>query len=126
MNEYTGYILNKCLNDKKETLLHTKIELLAHMKILGLLPVRTFISEVEDAVSDWVIEMLENLNDIEILAFLMAIDSKPKSGITRIKPEDDAEKFYKHAFILKGVDFDQLAFQIFNHYKKEVKNNGNK
>ena len=132
MNEYTSYILDKCLNDKNEKELHLKIETLAQMHLLGLLSVHSFITEVELALAEWNTKMIPEEDRVEVLLTVRYMESKletgdfePKEGITKRMPTDDKDNFFKHLSILMGVDFKWLSFQIFKHYR-EVRNNGNR
>lgn len=132
MNEFTNYILDKCLNDENEKELHDKIESLAQMHLLGLLSVRSFISEVELSLAEWNTKMIPEKDREEVLLTIMYMESKletddfePKEGITKTTPVDDKDNFFKHLSILMGVDFTWLSFQIFKHYRK-VENNGNR
>lgn len=132
MNEYTNYILDKCLNDDSEKELHDKIESLAQMRLLGLLSVRSFISEVELSLAEWNTKMIPEKDREECLLTVMYIESKldtgdfePREGITKRVPTDDKDNFFKHLSILMGVDFTWLSFQIFKHYK-EAEENGNR
>ena len=132
MNEYTNYILDKCLNDDNEKELHDKIESLARMHLLGLLSVRSFISEVELSLAEWNTKMIPEKDREECLLNVMYLESKldtgnfePKEGITKTAPVDGKDNFFKHLIILMGVDFTWLSFQISKHYK-EVEYNGNR
>lgn len=133
MNEYTSYILNKCLNDENEKELHDKIESLAQMNLLGLISVKSFIAEVESTLVDWNAKMLPKKDGEEALLEVMYLEYEMKSGtdftpkreVLNRTPKDGKDNFFKHLAILLGVDFVGLSFQIFKHYK-EIEKNGNK
>lgn len=124
MNEYTNYILDKCLNDENEKELHDKIGSLAQMHLLGLISVHSFIEEVELSLAEWNVNMLPEKDREEALLTVMYMENKlkssdfiPKENITKRKPTDGKDNFFKHLSILMGVDFTWLSFQIFKHYK---------
>ena len=133
MNEYTEYMLGKCIYDKNETKLHNKVESLAQMCLLNLINVKTFISEIQVALEQWVIEMIpkQNYEDIhETVDYMIRKLDKggdfiPKEGIIFKEPIDAKDNFFKHLAILFGVDFTWLSFKIYAHYR-EVEKNGNK
>ena len=133
MNEYTDYILDKCINDENEKELHDKIESLAQMHLLGLISVHSFITEIELALTEWNVKMIPEKDAVKVLAIVKMLekdmssgdDFMPKENITKREPVDGKDNFFKHLAILMGVDFTWLSFQIFKHYK-EVEENGNR
>ena len=133
LNEYTEYMLNKCLNDENEKELHDKIESIAQMHVLGLISVKTYISEVTDTVAYWLSKMIPEQDYGSVHGILMYAYMKtmfgysytPKDDIISKKPTDAKDNFFKHLAIVMGVDYDMLSFKIYLHYR-EVAKNGNK
>ncbi len=127
-------MLDKCLNDKNERELRSRIREIAEIHITGMTSVKIFVEQIREAITDWVIHMLPKQNVLEALKVVRYMQNKiirgyvfiPVYDIITKEPVDAKDKFYKHFAISFNVSYEKLAFEIYKYYILQGYNNGNR